>query len=333
MKTSKVITTILLATSLIGATAVTTTVFVTPTAVVSAAGTTNVQNRALSKSYVVYGAGASDQSTLASTLGVTDNYTKLTTTGADAATYLNISGVADSAMISSVSIAPAEPGTGTLVNIKDYNGQNNITQVTSQQYAMAATMAGVNDVIITVTANSKVSGEAALAGVYKALATDGINLDESNTTAANDMLSATQIAVNENANDSSYPGKLTSAVTTTAGELAEKKQDGTNITVNVAINQLNVNLDKQGIAGKTSEAAVQQMGQALVGVANAPISDSKAFVDNAKDLSNKLENSAGDIMAKAKDFANSEDVKEAANWFVTNIWNPLVNFFKGLFNN
>ncbi|MFR6559657.1 MAG: DUF1002 domain-containing protein, partial [Weissella confusa] len=208
-----------------------------------------------------------------------------------------------------------------------------ITQVTSQQYAMAATMAGVNDVIITVTANSKVSGEAALAGVYKALATDGINLDESNTTAANDMLSATQTAVNENANDSSYPGKLTSAVTTTAGELAEKKQDGTNITVNVAINQLNVNLDKQGIAGKTSEAAVQQMGQALVGVANAPISDSKAFVDNAKDLSNKLENSAGDIMAKAKDFANSEDVKEAANWFVTNIWNPLVNFFKGLFNN
>ncbi|WP_242051008.1 DUF1002 domain-containing protein [Weissella confusa] len=287
----------------------------------------------MSKSYVVYGAGASDQSTLASTLGVTDNYTKLTTTGADAATYLNISGVADSAMISSVSIAPAEPGTGTLVNIKDYNGQNNITQVTSQQYAMAATMAGVNDVIITVTANSKVSGEAALAGVYKALATDGINLDESNTTAANDMLSATQTAVNENANDSSYPGKLTSAVTTTAGELAEKKQDGTNITVNVAINQLNVNLDKQGIAGKTSEAAVQQMGQALVGVANAPISDSKAFVDNAKDLSNKLENSAGDIMAKAKDFANSEDVKEAANWFVTNIWNPLVNFFKGLFNN
>ena len=115
--------------------------------------------------------------------------------------------------------------------------------------------------------------------------------------------------------------------------MAEKKQDGTNITVNVAINQLNVNLDKQGIAGKTSEAAVQQMGQALVGVANAPISDSKAFVDNAKDLSNKLENSAGDIMAKAKDFANSEDVKEAANWFVTNIWNPLVNFFKGLFNN
>ncbi|WP_242051009.1 hypothetical protein [Weissella confusa] len=43
MKTSKVITTILLATSLIGATAVTTTVFVTPTAVVSAAGTTNVK--------------------------------------------------------------------------------------------------------------------------------------------------------------------------------------------------------------------------------------------------------------------------------------------------
>ncbi|MGL5747879.1 MAG: DUF1002 domain-containing protein, partial [Weissella cibaria] len=124
----------------------------------------------------------------------------------------------------------------------------------------------------------------------------------------------------------------TSAVTNTASELAEKKQDGQNITINIAIDQLNINLDKQGIAEKTSDAAVQTMAQALVGVADAPISDSSSFVDNAKSLSNKLENSAGDAMAKAKDFANSEDVKQAANWFVTNIWNPIVNFFKGLLN-
>lgn len=330
MQTKKIITTTLLATALLGATTVTATVLVQPNAV-QAAATTNVQTRALSKSYVVYGAGASDQSALATTLGVTDSYEKLTTTGADAS-YIGLSGVADSAMISSVAIAPAEPGTGTLVNIKNFDGKDNITQVTSQQYAMAATMAGVKDVIITVTANQQVSGQAALAGVYKALDTDGITLNEQNTSAANNMLAATTDAVNDNKDDKAYSGKLTSAVTNTASELAEKKQDGQNITINIAIDQLNINLDKQGIAEKTSDAAVQTMAQALVGVADAPISDSSSFVDNAKSLSNKLENSAGDAMAKAKDFANSEDVKQAANWFVTNIWNPIVNFFKGLLN-
>ena len=73
MQTKKIITTTLLATALLGATTVTATVLVQPNAV-QAAATTNVQTRALSKSYVVYGAGASDQSALATTLGVTDSY-------------------------------------------------------------------------------------------------------------------------------------------------------------------------------------------------------------------------------------------------------------------
>ena len=72
-------------------------------------------------------------------------------------------------MISSVAIAPGDPGSGVKANIKDYNGSNNITQVTSQQYAMVAQMAGVTDVSIVVTANRPVSGESALTGVYKGL--------------------------------------------------------------------------------------------------------------------------------------------------------------------
>ena len=51
-------------------------------------------------------------------------------------------------MISSVSIAPAEPGYSEHWLISsDYNDKNIITY--NLQYAMAGTMAGVNDVIIT----------------------------------------------------------------------------------------------------------------------------------------------------------------------------------------
>ena len=87
-------------------------------------------------------------------------------------------------MISSVAIAPTDPGSGVKVNIKKYNGQSNITEVTAQQYAMVAQMAGVTDITIVVTANRAVSGESALTGVYKAFEEDGHQLNSQNTAAA-----------------------------------------------------------------------------------------------------------------------------------------------------
>ncbi|MDR3189657.1 MAG: DUF1002 domain-containing protein [Lactobacillaceae bacterium] len=333
MKKTTILLTILAAATLTTASTAVTTAMFQPTLVsadTTDSSSTTVQTKALSKAYVVYGAGSSDRSEVGKILGATTDYTELTTTGSDGS-YLGLSGVSDSAMISSVSLAPAKAGTGTLVNIYKYNGQNTITQVTSQQYAMAATMAGVKDIIINVTANQPVTGEAALAGVYKALATDGIQLDQENTTAANSLLSSTSTAIQENKDDADYPGKLTAAVTDSAAELAEKKQAGTNITINVIGNTFNTNLTKQGIANQTSEAAKSAIVTSLQAVNAAPISDSKEFVDNAKGVADTLKNSAGDIMAKAKDFANSQDAKKAANWFVQNIWNPLVSWVKSIF--
>lgn len=295
-----------------------------------AADATGQQEHALTKPYIVYGAAAQQNHQVQQTLGATSNYTKLTTTGADAE-YIGLHGVSDSVMISSVALAPGKPGSGTLVNIEPFEGKDNIKQVTAQQYAMAATMAGLKDVIITVTANSPVSGEAALAGVYKAVEADGITLDNENTKAANEVLSATSSAISDNPNDKKYAGKLTSAVTETTGEVAADKQAGKNITINIIINKLNVNLDKQGIKAQTSEAHVNEMANAIQMVNNAPISNSADFVKATNKLADKLANSAGDLMAKAKDFANSQDAKEAANWFTIHIWEPVKNFFSGLF--
>ncbi len=164
-----------------------------------------VQTKALSKPYVVYGSGlaSEDKDAVSKALDVQSNYQSLTVTGSDYGTYINSAGTSDASMISSVSLAPADPGTGVKVNIADYNGQNNITQVTSQQYAMVATMAGVKDVIITVTADKTVSGESALTGVYKALAADGLTLNQQNTQVANGIMDATQPAINQNKDDKS----------------------------------------------------------------------------------------------------------------------------------
>ncbi|GAK47222.1 predicted secreted protein [Secundilactobacillus oryzae JCM 18671] len=292
-----------------------------------------VQTKALSKPYVVYGAGlaSEDKDAIADALGVKSNYEALTATGSDYATYLNSAGTTDASMISSVSLAPADPGTGVKVNIEKYNGKNNITQVTAQQYAMVATMAGVKDVIITVTADKAVSGESALTGVYKALATDGLSLNKENTQAANDVLDATQPAINQNSDDSSYPGKLMAAVGDVSGKLAKQRQSDNSLATKADIQEmLNTALKKQGIENQTPSTSINNIVIALSNVQKAPVSTTKTYITNVTNAADNIKNSIGDKMASVKDFANSADAKKALN-FVQQIWQKIVDFFTNLF--
>lgn len=293
-----------------------------------------VQTKALSKAYVVYGAGlaSEDKDTVASALGVKSNYTALTATGSDYAQYLNSAGTTDASMISSVALAPADPGSGVKVNIAKYNGSDNITQVTAQQYAMVATMAGVKDVIITVTADKSVSGESALTGVYKALAADGLTLNAENTQAANGVLDATQPAINSNSSDKKYPGKLMAAVGSVSSDLAKQRQNGNDLATKADIEaMLQKALAKQGITNQTTQTQINNISIALSKVQQAPVSTSKNYVSNVKNVANNLANSIGNKMASVKDFANSADAKQAEN-FIARIWHQIVSFFTGLFN-
>ncbi|PWG00662.1 DUF1002 domain-containing protein [Levilactobacillus bambusae] len=291
------------------------------------------QTKALSKAYVVYGTGlaSEDKAKVADALGVKSNYTALTVDGDDYAKYLNANGTSNASMISCVSLAPADPGSGVKVNIVNYDGQDNITKVTSQQYAMVATMAGVKDVIITVTADKAVSGESALTGVYKALANDGLTMDAENTKAANGVLDATQSAIDQNSDDKSYPGKLMSAVGDVSSQLAEDRQSSGQTTSNTQIEvMLRAALKKEGIESQTSNTTINNIVISLKNVQNSPVSLSKNYVKNASNVANNLKDSVGDKMASLKDYANSADAKKAENWFAS-IWDRIVDFFQGLF--
>lgn len=292
-----------------------------------------VQTKALSKPYVVYGSGlaSEDKDAISKALGVQSTYQSLTVNGSDYGTYINSAGTSDASMISSVSLAPADPGSGVKVNIVKYNGQNNITQVTSQQYAMVATMAGVKDVIITVTADKPVSGESALTGVYKALAQDGLTLNQQNTQAANGVLDATQPAINQNKNDSKYPGKLMSAVGSVSSDLAKKRQQNNQYATKDEIRQmLDDALAKQGIQSQTSTTVINNIVIALSNVQKAPVSNTSSYVDNAKQVASNISNSVGNKMAQLKDFASQADTSSIIG-FLSRIWNGIVNFFSHLF--
>jgi len=195
---------------------------------------------------------------------------------------------------------------------------------------MVATMAGVKDVIITVTADKAVSGESALTGVYKALAADGLTLNAQNTQAANGVLDATQPAINSNSSDNKYPGKLMSAVGSVSSDLAKDRQNGSDLATKADIEQmLQKALAKQGIANQTNQTQVTNIAVALSKVQQAPVSTSKSYITNVTNVANNLANSIGNKMASVKDFANSADAQKAEN-FIVQIWHKIVSFFTGL---
>lgn len=291
----------------------------------------------LSKSYVVYGAGVpqSQYHDLNQAFGsIDDSFQQLTATASDYNEYINKgqdSGTTNAAMISSVAIAPGDPGSGIKVNIKKYNGESNITQVTAQQYAMVAQMAGVKDVTITVTANRPVSGTSALTGVYVALAKDGADLNTVNTSTANDMIGATQDAISQNDDDKSYPGKLMAAVGDTSKQVAQQKQNGQQVTQPQAESMLKDNLAKRGISDQTPASSITKIGQVLVNFQNAPISNSKSYINNVGNTIDNVKNSTGSMMNKAKQWLDSSDgqeaQKQAQSW-----WDRFVNWIQGIFN-
>ena len=289
------------------------------------------QTHTLKNSYVVYSSGAQDKQELNQVLAVGNNFKQLT---ADANAYKQFidpnGSTTNAAMISSVAIVPTDPGSGIKVNIKKFNGQNTITKVTAQQYAMVAQMAGVTDVTITVSANTPVQGESALTGVYEAIQNDGVQLDSQNTQSANQMLGATNDAINANKNNDAYPGKLMAAVGDTTKAINQQRQNEQDPSKDQIQSMLDHRLMLHGIYGSTKEHE-GPIVNALVEFNHSPISSSKDYSSHVADTIKNVKGSSGQIMNNAKQFLNSKDgqqaQQQAQSWF-----DRLVQWFQGLFN-
>ena len=190
-------------------------------------------------------------------------------------------------------------------------------------------MAGVTDVTITVSANRPVSGESALTGVYKAIAADGVDLDSQNTQSANQMLDATNGAIEANKDDSSYPGKLMAAVGDTTKSINQQKKQGETPTKTEIQNTFNQNLQERNIYNQTKNYT-GPIVNALVQFNNSPISASKDYSFHVSDTIKNVKNSSGDIMNKAKKFLNSTD-GQAAQQKALSWWDKFVNWLRSWF--
>ena len=281
---------------------------------------TTAINEKWGKPTVVYGGGLNDQQIKETSklLGIKDENTVTTTkaTGEDLVKYLGAGEANTSVMISSVMVQKRNKGEGVKVHIAT---PKNITLVTSEQYANAAITAGVADAEIEVAAVSKVTGESALTGVYKAFEANGVVLDEKRTAVAQKELELTNQIAQEQSKEKGFDAaKLDQAMIDIKKSLAEIKEKQGQVATKEDVERIvNEALKKYGLDKVISPTQVNNIIQFALSYQQTSAINSKQVLEQLNSLSNTVKGKIGQLV----DQANRE------GWF-----DKIVAFFKEIFN-
>ena len=281
---------------------------------------TTAINEKWGKPTVVYGGGLNDQQIKETSqlLGIKDENTVTTTkaTGEDLVKYLGAGEANTSVMISSVMVQKRNKGEGVKVHIAT---PKNITLVTSEQYANAAITAGVADAEIEVAAVSKVTGESALTGVYKAFEANGVVLDGKRTAVAQQELELTnQIAQEQSKEKGFHAAKLDQAMIDIKKSLAEIKEKQGQVATKEDVERIvNEALKKYGLDKVITPTQVNNIIQFALSYQQTSAIDSKQVLEQLNSLSNTVKGKIGQLV----DQANRE------GWL-----DKIVTFFKEIFN-
>ena len=281
---------------------------------------TTAINEKWGKPTVVYGGGLNDQQIKETSklLGIKDENTVTTTkaTGEDLVKYLGAGEANTSVMISSVMVQKRNKGEGVKVHIAT---PKNITLVTSEQYANAAITAGVADAEIEVAAVSKVTGESALTGVYKAFEANGVVLDGKRTAVAQQELELTNQIAQEQSKEKGFDAaKLDQAMIDIKKSLAEIKEKQGQVATKEDVERIvNEALKKYGLDKVISPTQVNNIIQFALSYQQTSAIDSKQVLEQLNSLSNTVKGKIGQLV----DQANRE------GWL-----DKIVVFFKEIFN-
>lgn len=252
------------------------------------------------------------------------NYQTITVTGSDLVKYLNPSGdnfTTSSGVWSSAMIQKTSSGSGINVKILDYNGKNNITTITANQYKNAALTAGISDANIYVTSAIPIDGSGALAGVYAAYAKNGNALNQKQVNAAQDEMNTLSGITQDNKNKKGYSdAQLNNAVAGAKNEMAKQGQNITDSQIrDIVNNQININ----HLGDTINNNQKNQIINLLIEIRDSGALKDGNFKQQASKLSSQIQNGAKNIF-------NKFNTQENRNW-LQNLWDQIVKFFSGLF--
>lgn len=262
-------------------------------------------------------------------LGVDDNYETYNVNVNDVSNYIpNSSNL--SYIYSSATIEHKKWGKGVDVKI---DTPDNITKVTSEQYQNAAITAGIKNAEIHIASVDQVTGEGALAGIYKAYEEKGNNLNAEDIQNSNQEMNDLGRISEENKGKDGYSDEaLNASIADIKEQLADIKQNqDKQITQQQVEDTVNKVLDERGLSEILSDNQIQMINNNMINVANsnALTSDPKAFKQNAKDVLKNIEKNSDDLLNKAKDKAKDLNTEENRN-LLQRIWDGIVEIIQSI---
>ncbi len=289
---------------------------------------TDTINEMWGKPTLVYGSGLSDsevvQTNNAFNIKNIDNVNRQVNSGADFAKYLNIEGVSDSELFSSVLVQKANKGVGVKVKIKT---PENITSITQTQYENAAITAGASNVEIEVASIKKVTGESALVGVYKALDANGQKVDTKRAEVASQELSTVNSIAGESDLNKEQSAQLDNALAQIKSDLTKyKEENASKATADVVRDTVKKAVKDNGLSEYISDEQIESLVSLADAYQNTAAIDDKEVQKQLSALQNKMAEAYGSI----KDTLNSDEAKgifDTIGDWLNSLWNSLTSWF------
>lgn len=291
-----------------------------------------VTEEAWDNAVTVYGAALennpSSKETTSNLLG-TKNSDKTTYVNAeDLNKYLNMQSSND-VLKSSIRITKTSKGSGLNLTINQDQGQ--ITKVTEDTYKNALMTAGIKDADVTIASSEDVTGESALAGVYKAFEAQGESIDSNRTQVAQEELSTINEISEENKDQEGFSqSQLNKTVAESKQAVAEKSG---NVSVTEITNIVNQKIEDNGLTNIINENQVNK----IVNVIDSAQKDGIFDGENAKDFIKNSKDYVNDIV-KSDDFKNAKKKAEDLGNNIKDklqdegLWDKIVNAIKDIFN-
>ena len=207
----------------------------------------------------------------------------------------------------------------------------NITKVTEDMYRNAAVTLGVQHAEITVAAPIPVTGESALAGIYYSLEENGARVPQENKDLAQEELSALSNINAENQGKEGYDAdKLNVALTDIKTAVANAKKNNSNLTEADVRKIVEETLKNYGLSSSVTADQINLIINFAVNLSNSGVITNSDFTKTLTDLKNSIVSKAGDTFNNINLNFDANGLLEDGGNFFSNIWNAIVNFFKGL---
>ena len=287
---------------------------------------TTVINEKWGKPTFVYGGGLSEaqieETMTLLNIENPDNVHSFAVTGEDLQHYLNDGETDTSAMISSVIVQKQDAGKGVEVVIQT---PENITQITADQYTNAAITAGVSDAKISVASVSRVTGESALTGIYKAFDANGEELEQDRMEVAQEELETTNQIVQENEGVEGFDGsQLDQAIIEIKQSLADLKESQGELATREDIERIiNEALANANLGDYVTQEQFDRLLDLFEKYQQTSAIDSQEVKDQLTDLANSVQDKVSDLITKAEENGVMDKIAK----FFQDIWQAITGLF------